>query len=212
MTKPAVKICGMRDADNIQAIATLNPDYMGFICWRGSPRFVGEGYFLPEVPVAIKRVGVFVNQSLEEIAEWHEHLGCAVFQLHGDETPEFCASLKELLPDAAIWKAFAVGERMPSDEMRRFDGVIDAALLDTKSIERGGSGKAFPWALIEEYSGSWPLVLSGGLGVENLPRALELCRTHSSITTLDFNSRVEKSIGIKEERLIRDIIAAISGA
>lgn len=206
----AIKICGMTDLENIAAVARLTPDYLGFICWNGSPRFVGEGFSLPRETNPRGRVGVFVNQDVSEICTWQARLNFSVVQLHGDESPEFCAALRNALPDIRIWKSFAISDSVPDDQISGYLARVDALLFDTKGVMRGGSGKSFPWQLIERYAPGKPLILSGGLGIENIRSARELCTKNPSIVALDFNSRLELAPGLKDIGKVAQIISAIS--
>lgn len=205
-----IKICGMRDAANIRDIAGLKPNYLGFICWSGSPRFVGDTFSLSGEEREFKSVGVFVNQSLAEIENWIERLSLSVLQLHGDEDPAFCRELKSRYPHLEVWKAFPVLNLIP-DGIFEYYNVVDRILFDTSSAGRGGSGAVFSWAILDQYTEAIPIVLSGGLSAENVTEALQLCKRQSSISILDFNSRIESSPGLKDVELARKVIQAVAG-
>lgn len=206
----AVKICGMRDLKNIAAVAALGPDYLGFICWPGSKRFIGEelnAAALDSVCPNTERVGVFVNQDASEIADYVRRLGLTVVQLHGDESPEFCRALRAVFPAGEIWKAIAISKSYPAEEVARFDTVVDRLLFDTSTPERGGSGVSFDWSLLKQHRAGVPLVLSGGLGVDNLEKALEEGIPELSI--VDLNSRLESSPGLKDSVLVSQALTVI---
>ena len=199
----AIKICGMQERENIATIAQTLPDYLGFLCWSGSPRFVGESLQasdLINLPVSVKRVGVFVNQSLDEIKYWVVQLNLDVAQLHGDETDGDCSSVRNALPHVEIWKAVAIDTEMPKNLDAQYTHA-HRILFDTKSMQRGGSGKTFSWELLSDYQGEKPIVLSGGLGVDSISTLVELCNRYPKVSVLDFNSRLEISPGIKDPAL-----------
>jgi phosphoribosylanthranilate isomerase len=208
----AIKICGMRDPANIAAVAQYHPDYMGFICWLGSRRFVGqelERAVLDKNLGSIKRVGVFVNPSLEEVVFWCKRLGLAIVQLHGDETLDFCSKIKKIDGIDEVWKAIPVAASYPNLEVAQYQEVVDRILFDTKSDERGGSGKSFSWDLLGAYSGTKPMVLSGGLGYENIGQVIELTKQHIQLSVLDFNSTLESVPGVKDVNLVAKVLGQI---
>jgi phosphoribosylanthranilate isomerase len=206
----AVKICGMRELENIAAVAALQPEYLGFICWSGSKRFIGEtlnAAALDRVSGNALRVGVFVNQDAHEIAGYVQRLGLSVVQLHGDEAPEFCRELRAVFPVGEIWKSLAVSGSYPADEVALYDTVVDRLLFDTSTPDRGGSGVAFDWSLLKQHRAGVPLVLSGGLSADNVERALAAGIPELSI--VDLNSRLESSPGLKDPALVARAITVI---
>ena len=206
----AAKICGMRDRANIAAVAALGPDYLGFICWSGSQRFIGDELdadVLNTCRVTAGRVGVFVNQAVDEILKYVARLDCSVIQLHGDESREFCAELRSAAPGLEIWKMISLADHYPVEEIARYEGVVDRILFDTKTPARGGSGITFDWTLLARYQGATPIVLSGGLGLENVVSASSLGQPKLSI--LDFNSKLEVAPGVKDPALVSRVLAVI---
>jgi phosphoribosylanthranilate isomerase len=123
-----LKVCGMRDAENILAVAALVPEYMGFIFYAKSPRYVGEDFELPVgFPAGIKKVGVFVNESVEKMLETGERLRLDYFQLHGDETVEVCRQLKEA--GYGVIKVFSIGDAFDFDTTASYAAAVDFFLL-----------------------------------------------------------------------------------
>lgn len=186
------KICGMREATNIQAVASLLPDLMGFIFYPFSKRFVGENWQLPSLPATIRKVGVFVNEKLDCILEKIQKYHLDYLQLHGEEDAVFCQALKKLM-QLPIVKAFSVGESFDFGLMEPYLPVVDAFLLDTKGEQRGGNGIPFDWKILKSYPYQKPLWISGGISLENTPLLLNFLEQHSNIPVqvLDLNSCFE---------------------
>ena len=145
-----LKICGMREAENIREISGLKPDYLGLIFFEGSSRYVsGE---IEELEGEIKKTGVFVNASEEEILQKVEKYTLSAVQLHGDESPEFCSKLNKAFSEAGkeveIIKVFSIKEEFDFQELEPYEGIADLYLFDTKGKSRGGNGIAFNLSLI----------------------------------------------------------------
>ena len=187
-----VKVCGMRDAENIRQVEQAGADWMGFIDYERSPRYV-KG--VPEyLPVSLQKVGVFVNASFpriqKRIADWHLDF----VQLHGKESPGFCRQLRTT--GVKIIKAFSL--RTPEDMHPTEDYIpyCDYFLFDTPCQGYGGSGKSFDWELLTHYQGSVPFLLSGGLNPTNL-EALSAFH-HPRWAGIDLNSGFEQAPGMKD--------------
>ncbi|MEI9921820.1 MAG: phosphoribosylanthranilate isomerase [Bacteroidota bacterium] len=188
-----LKICGMRDAANIRAVAELKPDYMGFIFYEKSPRFVGTDF---KIPVK-NAVGVFVNESTERILE----KDVSIVQLHGDETPAQCQELKD--KGLTVIKAFSIDDDF--DFAKTKDYKVDYFLFDTKGQYYGGNAKAFNWNKLREYDQKIPFFLSGGLNAENLKDLGTL--KGMNLYAIDLNSGVEDSPGVKNIGKIKEVIS-----
>lgn len=191
-----LKVCGMRDAENINRLAQLKPDYIGFIFYPQSKRYADklESKVLQALPPSIKKTGVFVNASLEEIAEKIEQFKLDAVQLHGQETPEFCKQLKPF--NIEIIKAFGVNNDFDFGSLENFDSVCDYFLFDTKTELHGGSGKTFDWSILKRYTLNKPYFLSGGLSAENIREIKSI--NDSRLFALDLNSRFELQPGLKD--------------
>ena len=189
-----IKVCGMRDAQNIREVENLGPDMMGFMCWSGSKRYVSDRpYYLPDVC----RVGVFVNPTADEVVQKVRELGLNRIQLHGAETPELCRAIHKAtgLP---IMKAIQVAQASDFNvcsAFERADGV-DMFLFDTKSSGWGGSGRSFDWSLLDSYDRSNPFLLAGGIGPGAEGRLVEI--DHPKFRGIDLNSQFEVEPGLKE--------------
>lgn len=200
--KPGLKICGMRDAQNINDVAALNPDFMGFIFYEKSKRYVGKDFVIPtNFPSQIKRVGVFVNEATEVVLKKVEQHRLDFVQLHGGESVKECEQLKR--NRVGIIKVFSVDNDFDFSTVDEFESCSDYFLFDTKSEGYGGSGKTFDWSMLENYSNHVPFFLSGGLSPENVSAALQVKST--ALFALDVNSGVEISPGFKDVDKIRSI-------
>lgn len=192
-----IKVCGMRDPDNIRLLLEkIKPDFIGFIFYPLSKRYAGElrTHFPDDAAFeGTDKVGVFVNASLDEIAEVAQWLKPAFIQLHGDESPEFCRQVKER--GFRVIKAFQVSDCLPSG-LDIYEDSVDFFLFDTKSEGYGGSGRKFDWSILEEYDSHVPLFLSGGIGSDEVGDVIKLSK-NLNIAVVDINSRFESEPGLK---------------
>jgi phosphoribosylanthranilate isomerase len=203
-----VKVCGMRDPVNIKLISDAKPDFIGFIFYPGSPRYVGEdpgtGIF-NYVPDGIKKTGVFINEDNLRIHDLSVTCGLDTIQLHGEESPVSCMQLKT--HGLTIIKAFNIDGDFNFDTLVKYMPVCDYFLFDTKSIISGGSGKKFNWRILEEYFLDKPFFLSGGIGPEDTDSVKKL--ENSGLFAVDINSCFETSPGIKDPVLVKEFIEKI---
>jgi len=190
---PQIKICGMRDPDNIREVIGLSPDYLGLIFFEKSPRY-GKQYPRVDFPASVKKVGVFVNASEREINHKRISYSLDLLQLHGDESPEMCYVLKQ--SGAEIIKVFRVDESFDFELTRRYQDYVDYFLFDTATKAFGGSGQKFDWKLLKRYNNARPLFLSGGIGPEDASGILKI--EGLNIKAVDINSRFEVEPGIKD--------------
>jgi phosphoribosylanthranilate isomerase len=197
-----IKICGMRDEHNIREVALLHPQYMGFIFYDKSPRFVGHDFRVPDnFPRDTRRVGVFVNERTEAILQKvHEH-HLDFVQLHGDESVEQCRILKQA--GLRILKVFSVGEDMNFSITKPYQAVVDFFLFDTKGKYFGGNARAFDWKLLTHYDQEIPFFLSGGLSPENIAEIKHL--PPMNLHAIDVNSGVEIKPALKDVQKIMTI-------
>ena len=194
------KVCGMRDLGNIADVAAFEPDFMGFIWATKSPRYVGEEFIIPVLPKKTKAVGVFVDASVEKIADLAKRAGFEWVQLHGGESATDILKLKSL--GLKVIKAISVSSE---NDLLACEGEPDLFLFDTKKGEQvGGTGIAFDWTMLQAYKKSIPLILAGGLGEENLDEALAL-QGQFPIYGLDFNSKLESLPGVKDIEKVKNI-------
>jgi phosphoribosylanthranilate isomerase len=188
----ALKVCGNRD--NIVEVASLNPDYMGFIFYEPSPRYVGVGFKMPsDLPKSIKKVGVFVSEEVEAIKLIVTDLKFDFVQLHGHESVEDCRVLKEF--GVGVIKVFSVDATFDFDTTAPYEGVVDYFLFDTKGKFYGGNAIPFDWNLLTNYHQRVPFFLGGGLTLENISGIKRL--STMNLHAIDVNSGVEDSPGLK---------------
>ena len=203
-----LKVCGMRDPENIREVAGLNPDFIGFIFYSGSPRYAGEMVNADSVsfiPESIKKTGVFVDEDYETIIKIAGEINLDFIQLHGKESPELCIRLRE--EGYGIFKAFSVGEGFRYRDMEPYAGSVDYFLFDTKGMLHGGSGMSFDWGILNDYPFDVPFLLSGGLSLDNIDQVKMIQSKY--LAGLDVNSRFETAPGIKDIgklRQLKDII------
>nr|WP_294898872.1 phosphoribosylanthranilate isomerase [uncultured Pedobacter sp.] len=197
MSDLKVKICGMKIPENIKAVSGLNPDFMGFIFYPPSKRFIGlelERNHLNAIGKEIIKTAVFVNATIDEVIEFAKTYGMQAVQLHGNESPEFCQQVK----DAGFFtiKAFGVDDTFDFGVLNPYRNPVDLFLFDTKTEQHGGSGKTFRWQLLENYILEKPFMLSGGISLENLDEVLTL--SHPQFYGIDINSKFEIEPGLKD--------------
>lgn len=192
-----LKVCGMKYVENIQQIAELQPDYLGFIFYEKSPRNF-EG-IIPQLPKSIKKVGVFVNEYPEILISLVEEYKLDVVQLHGDESVAYINDLKKHLPKLEIIKVFGVKNEFNFEVLQPYEAVVDYFLFDTKGKERGGNGVTFNWQVLKDYNSTKPYFLSGGIGldeVEELQSFLSISQSKKCYA-IDVNSKFETKPGVK---------------
>ena len=193
----------MREEANIKALVELKPDYMGFIFYAPSPRFVGTDWnpaIASSLPKEIKKVGVFVNAPLEDLKYAVEKYSLDVVQLHGKETPDYCLKVKS--EKLQVIKAFSVDEDFDFSVTDAYQDVCDYVLFDTKTPVHGGSGVKFNWKLLEKYTNHLPIFLSGGISINDIVEIKSLIGVN--IHALDINSRFELKPALKDINLIRE--------
>ena len=198
-----IKICGLKYEDNLNAIKAFKPDFVGFVFYEKSKRFVGlENEVLAFYSNEINKVGVFVNQSIEIVEHIANKYSFKYLQLHGDETPNYCEELKN--KGFTIIKAFGVDDEFDFSTLSEYDLKVDYFLFDTKTKDYGGSGKVFDWNILDKYHLTTPFFLSGGIGVENIDDILKI--SHSLLFAIDVNSKFEIEPGLKDLDKSRQVI------
>jgi len=190
-----IKVCGLKVPENIHAVAALSPDYMGFIFYEPSPRFVDDITLaaINRTPSTISKTAVFVDESIERIAQIIEQYHFDAIQLHGNESPEFCGEFKGKV---TVLKAFGVNEAFDFNRLDAYKNSVDFFLFDTKTPVHGGSGQTFDWNILDNYQLEIPFFLSGGLSPENLEEVKNI--THPQFYGVDLNSKFETAPGIKD--------------
>jgi len=197
------KVCGLTRPDDAVAAYQAGAYYGGLIFYPKSARCVSleQAKVLTAAAPALHFVGVFVNDSVERVAELAGQLALTAVQLHGDENDDYLQNLRSLLPaQCKIWKAYRVKDQWP-----QFSRYADRHLLDTFSdAAYGGTGHRFNWDLFNQREQQLPIQLAGGLTPDNLPQALSL-----PILALDLNSGVESAPGLKDPQRLQSAFATI---
>jgi phosphoribosylanthranilate isomerase len=222
-----LKVCGMKYVENIQEVAELQPDYLGFIFYEKSKRNF-EG-IIPELPKSVKKAGVFVNEIIEIVISMVEEYRLDAIQLHGDESVAYIIDLKNQLAerralfieenkhqrkkknkhfiaDSAIEiiKVFGIKDEFDFDILIPYVAVVDYFLFDTKGKERGGNGVQFDWSVLGKYPFKKPFFLSGGIGLEVIDQIKEIINSDIPIYALDVNSKFEKKPGLKNVNEVKN--------
>lgn len=199
-----IKVCGMCKADNIREIDSLGVDMIGFIFYPRSPRCVCE---LPAyMPVHAHRVGVFVNEEKDTIQMYADRFQLEYIQLHGNESPEYCRSLRTV--GLKIIKAFSIAQRKDLQHILAYEEYCDYFLFDTKCEQHGGSGKQFDWNILHFYTGHTRFLLSGGINFYSAKALKEF--HHPQLAGFDLNSRFEVSPGEKDAQRIEQFLQELN--
>jgi phosphoribosylanthranilate isomerase len=200
-----IKICGMRERENIQLVAALQPDWLGFIFYKPSPRYVGKDFKLPQIQDQIKRVGVFVNENQEVVLEQIRNYRLSAVQLHGKETVADCLSVRNM--GVEVIKVFHIDAAFDFKLIDVYKEVADYFLFDTRGKSWGGNAEKFDWQLLDQYEGKTPFLLSGGISISDLEEINKL--QHPCLFGVDVNSGVEFSPGIKDIGKVKELISTL---
>ena len=229
-----IKVCGMRDAQNIREVSQLGVDMIGMIFYPKSPRYVemqsshagiipdyakedigasdSSGSSSESVSTSSKspaRVGVFVDDMVQNIVTRVVNYHLDYVQLHGNEPREMCENLRSTLdpdirPGIKIIKAISVSDALDIQKYKEYVGAVDLFLFDAKCKTVGGSGQQFDWQVLEQYDGEIPFLLSGGIGPENASRLHAF--HHPKYIGIDLNSRFEIEPGVKDVEKLKGFL------
>ena len=200
----------MRDADNIREVEALGIDYMGFIFWPKSSRYVSE---MPAyLPTKCKRVGVFVDASIGDVMTIAEQYQLDLIQLHGQESPSYITQLRPHLSllnsKISIIKALNIATTADLANAKQYEGIVDYLLFDTKGKSVGGNGEKFDWSVLSAYTGNTPFLLSGGIGPDDAERVKAF--NHPKCIGIDLNSKFEISPALKDVNKLQEFIKELS--
>lgn len=191
-----LKVCGLRDPQNIEQICRLAIDYIGFIFYKNSPRYIGDRIsfdFVRSIPKHIQKAGVFVNEDSHSIFSAIARYDLDVVQLHGNESEALCLELK---PYVKVVKAFGIHQDFDFKALERYVPHVDYFLFDTYSSRHGGSGTPFDYTILQACHNDKPFFLSGGIDGDIFQRIRKL--SHKQLLALDLNSKFETEPGIKD--------------
>lgn len=198
--QPLIKVCGMKEGANIREVEELGVDMIGFIFYPKSPRYLME---IPDyLPRTAQRVGVFVNEDKKTIEMLADRFSLDYIQLHGNESPDYCRSLKN--KGLKIIKTFSINTRKDLAEVFEYKDVCEYFLFDTKCQQYGGSGNQFDWDILKFYAAQTPFFISGGI---NQYSAQSIKRfKHPYLAGIDINSRFETEPGKKDVQRISSFL------
>lgn len=215
-----IKVCGLREPDNIEDILSLGVDYLGFIFHEKSDRYVGKSGLADwlqkneERLSGVAKVGVFVNAGMDTILNAVHDYQLDYVQLHGDESPGYCRELQLLwsvstLRSAKLAKAFPIDTAFDFAVTDAYTETCDLFVFDTGGqAKHGGTGLKWDWNKLEEYRGNTPFLLSGGIGPQDARRIRLL--EHPQLRGLDLNSKFEVSPGVKDTGLLRSFLQELN--
>jgi phosphoribosylanthranilate isomerase len=191
-----IKVCGMKYSENLEELLTLQPDYVGFIFYEKSPRFITTQWavFSSVFTQGTIKVGVFVDEEVDVILQKVTELGLEMVQLHGHESPQVCFELRDA--GLQVMKAFRVGPDFDFKSLSDYAHSCDFFLFDASGPSPGGNGVRFSWQLLEQYTLDIPFFLSGGIDLEHIAeiKALRIPQLHG----IDLNSKFEIQPGLKD--------------
>ena len=196
----------MKFTENREAVEKLPIDFLGYIFYPKSKRFVGEGVEPGLFNAAKIKIGVFVDENAFEILGLTKNLGLDCIQLHGKENPKTCRLLKN--QGLKVMKAFNLNAEFKFEKLQEYESEVNYFLFDTKTDLPGGSGKKFNWQILENYTGSIPFFLSGGIGPDDAEKIKEI--EHPQLFGIDLNSGFEDEPGLKNVEKLKKFIAEIT--
>ncbi|MFD0941691.1 phosphoribosylanthranilate isomerase [Pedobacter boryungensis] len=205
--KLKIKVCGMTQAANIAAVAELQPDYIGFIFYAKSPRFISDisAELIKYVPSTIKTTGVFVNEDIETVKTYILKYNLKAVQLHGQESTAYCNEIKST--GVEVIKAFGIDENFDFSQLETYLNAIDYFLFDTQTPAHGGSGKVFDWKLLEKYPFDKPYFLSGGIDLSHASILKQI--NDPRLYAIDVNSKFELEPGLKDVEKLKEFITVV---
>ncbi|MDH3698407.1 MAG: phosphoribosylanthranilate isomerase [Flavobacteriaceae bacterium] len=205
-----IKVCGM--GENYSEVVALQPDLLGFIFWKPSARY----FDLEKLETfKIPKVGVFVDQPLEEILLRTSQYDLEYVQLHGQETPEFCKTLSTILEQSGyntqIIKAFAISDDFDFSSLNAYQMFVSSFLFDAKGELPGGNGIGFNWEVLKKYDGTTPFLISGGIGLDDVDKIKEFLTEAIAqyCSVIDVNSKFELRPGVKNVHALEAFIKQI---
>jgi phosphoribosylanthranilate isomerase len=203
--KLKIKVCGMKFTENRKETEKLPVDFLGFIFYSESKRFVGENTDPGLFNSAKMKVAVFVDENAFEILALAKNFGFDYVQLHGKENPKTCLLLKK--QGLKVIKAFNLNEDFDFSMLEAYQKNVNYFLFDTKTDLPGGSGTKFNWDILEKYTGKIPFFLSGGIGLDDAEKIRQL--SHPKLFGIDLNSGFEDEPGVKNFEKLEHFIAKI---
>lgn len=199
----------MRDPGNIDQVCAAGPDFLGFIFHPGSSRYAGKNpdpSLFGRIPSSIRKIGVFVNEEIDSLTRLCKKYGFFAAQLHGNETPEYCLTVKE--SGLTVIKSFSLHEAFDFSIPEAYTTVVDYFLFDTKGKLPGGTGLKFNWQILDRYHLSIPFFLSGGIGPADAGELKKL--RHPQLFAIDINSGFETGPALKDADQVKLFIEEVT--
>ena len=196
-----LKVCGMKFPENIIEIESLKPDFMGFIFWDKSVRYYNQTSI--SISSEINRVGVFVNEKIEEVLKKIKQYNLDFVQLHGGENEDYCNAIKD---HCKIIKVFSIGKSFEFKDSKPFENLCHYFLFDTKTSSYGGSGKKFDWNILNNYDSKKPFFLSGGISLDDIDEIKKIFNSKLPLLGIDINSQFENKLLEKDCNKIKLLI------
>lgn len=206
-----IKVCGMTNIVQLKELEELGVDFAGLIFYARSPRHASRGGLTPEIlkheKLRINRVGVFVNESEENILRTVDAWKLDMVQLHGDESPVFCEKISNHVNTI---KAFRIkdDDNIPYKVSTHIDAT-DLFLFDTMGKQYGGTGEQFNWELLKKTNVAKAYLLSGGIGPDDVDKINDFCKSEPKLFALDVNSRFESAPGVKDMIALKRFVTTI---
>lgn len=195
-----IKVCGLRNYENISNVIIAGADHVGFIFHKQSPRYFDEALTFDEMrTIKAKKVGVFVNESSYSVLDKVAHYDLDLVQLHGNESPEYCEELGKYVETI---KAFGISQDFDFGVLSNYK--VDYFLFDTATSLHGGSGRKFDHSLLQKYHLNIPFFISGGISLEHSQSIKQL--NIKQLVGVDLNSKFESYPGMKEASKIKQFI------
>ncbi|MBO4822637.1 MAG: phosphoribosylanthranilate isomerase [Prevotella sp.] len=230
-----VKVCGMREAENLRQVGELGVDWIGLVFCPDSPRLVKQrrarGGFYPDysslatkiselgglpalaaVENKPRRVGVFVDDMPQNIVTRVYNFYLDIVQLHGEESPVMIDNLRRTLADirpVKVLKTIKVDGKEDFAKCKEYEGMVDYFLFHNKCQQGGGSGEQFDWNILDAYDGNVPFLISGGIGIDDVERIKAI--SHPQFMGVDINSKFEIEPGLKDVEAVRLFMEKIRG-
>ena len=209
-----LKVCGITEEKNRAEVLSLEPDFIGYIFFAESKRFISQeavqNFRLPlSKDFKTKAIGVFVDEEVDVVEGTADVLSLWGVQLHGDEDAEYCKYLKQNVPGVALIKVIPIQDKASFDLRKQFGSEVDYFLYETKTSLRGGSGESFDWSLLRFVDHEKPFFISGGIGPANVHAIIAAC-DGLPLCTIDINSKVESAPGIKSIELVKEVMGKLS--
>jgi phosphoribosylanthranilate isomerase len=206
-----VKVCGMTQSAQVEALEKMGVAFAGFIFYQKSPRYVLRHMTTQQIKAFknINKVGVFVNAHADDVISMVDECRLHMVQLHGDETPKYCEKIADYI---SVVKVFRISEKENiAWKIRDYMDVCDMFLFDTAGSGYGGTGKKFDWNLLKDVHVGKPYFLSGGIEPEDAPAIKQFVETTAgkALFALDINSKFEVSAGVKDMGKIENFLIAL---